>query len=179
MDGFEINKVLMAVLLALLIGMVGAKIGHVLVNPLFLTQNAFVIEGVEEETAGGQAAAEEKLEPIEPLLAKANIDNGKSIAKKCIQCHTLAKGEPNKVGPNLYGIVNAKLGHLGDFAYSSALKAKGGEWTYENLNAFLYKPRAFIEGTKMAFAGIKKTQERADLVAYLRTLSDSPASLSQ
>jgi cytochrome c len=178
MDGFEVNKILMALILALLIGMVAGKIGDILVSPQKLAQNVYMVEGISEqaETASGGAASE-KLEPIEPLLASANPQEGQNIAKKCLQCHSFEKGGSAKVGPNLWGIVNAKLGHVEGYAYSQSLKEKGGQWTYENLNAFLYKPKAFIQGTKMAFVGIKKAKDRADLIAYLRTLSDTPAAL--
>lgn len=179
MDGFEVNKILMAIILALLIGKGAGKISEILIHPQQLTQNAYIIEGVEEESTASAASGktEDKLEPVEPLLAKADVENGEKIAKKCLQCHSFEKGGASKVGPNLWGIVQARFAHISGYSYSQALNDKKGQWTYENLNAFLHKPKDFVKGTKMAFVGIKKTRERADLIAYLRTLSDSPHAL--
>jgi len=179
MDGFELNKVLCAILLALLIGMVSHKIADWLVSPVWLTKDVYQID-IAEDTAtqiGNANNSEATIEPIEPLLAKANIENGQNIAKKCLQCHTFEKGGTNKVGPNLWNIVGNKIAHSDSFAYSSSFKGKQGEWTYENLSHYIYKPQNFIPGTKMAFAGLKKGQDRADLIAYLRTLSDAPKPL--
>lgn len=178
MDSFEFNKVLCAILLTLLIGMVSTKIADWLIAPQWLSKDIYVIEGGEEiSLQPNNESKEETIEPIEPLLIKANIENGQAIAKKCLQCHTFEKGGANKVGPNLWNIVGNKFAHSNTFAYSTAFKNKEGEWTYENLSHYLYKPQKFVPGTKMAFAGIKKAQERADLIAYLRTLSDSPKPL--
>lgn len=178
MDGFELNKVLCAILLALLIGMVSHKVADWLIAPMWLAKDVYQIDIVEENPSQtGPVATEEVIEAVEPLLAKASAENGQNIAKKCLQCHTFEKGGANKVGPNLWNVVGIKVAHSDTFAYSSAFKAHKGEWTYENLNHYLYKPQKFIPGTKMAFAGLKKTQERADLIAYLRTLSEAPKPL--
>ncbi len=179
MDGFEVNKILMAVILALLIGKAAGKLSEILVHPKELAHNAYIVEGVEvgPEAKGDGGATVDKLEPVEPLLAAADAQNGEKIAKKCLQCHSLEKGGSAKVGPNLWGIVQAKFAHMDGYSYSQPLKDKQGQWTYENLNAFLHKPKEFVPGTKMTFVGIKKVKERADLLAYLRTLSDSPVPL--
>lgn len=124
------------------------------------------------------AAAEAALEPVGPLLAKANAANGEKLAKVCATCHTFVKDGANKVGPNLYGIVGNHRAHLDGFAYSAAMKAQSGEkWDYESLNKYLNKPKDVVPGTKMAFAGLKKASDRADVIAYLRTLADSPVAL--
>lgn len=178
MDSFEINKIIMAFLLALLIAMVAGIVAEKLVHPKPLAKNVYVVEGIEAGGAEASTPGEvEKAEPIEPLLASANVENGQKIAQKCLQCHTLEKGGPNKIGPNLWGIIGAKHGHKEDFSYSQALLAMPGNWDVKNLNQFLYKPRQYISGTKMSFAGLKKAQDRADLIAYLNTLSDSPKTL--
>lgn len=175
MDGFEWNKVLMAVLLALLTGMVAGKIGDILVHPSHLAKPAIEIEGIEIADSGSAVVGQpEKAEPIEPLLVKASIENGEKIAKKCLQCHTLDKGGANRIGPNLYGIVGNKFAHAEGFAYSSALKAKEGTWGFAQLNEFLFKPTLYLPGTKMTFIGIKKAKERADLIAFLNHNSDKP-----
>ncbi|MGL5784681.1 MAG: c-type cytochrome [Alphaproteobacteria bacterium] len=175
MRGLELNKMMAAVLVALILGKIADLLGKALINPNFLEKNAYHVEGV--SVANKLGAAEKEPEPIEPLLAKADVEKGKLVAKKCLQCHTFEKGGPNRVGPNLWGIVGAKHGHIEAFSYSAALKAKAGVWDYQALNLFLHKPRAYVPGTKMAFAGLEKIQDRADLIAYLRTLSDQPAPL--
>ncbi len=111
-------------------------------------------------------------------LATASADDGKATFKKCSACHVVDKAASSKVAPNLWGIVGRAKGAHADYAgYSEAMKAKGGEWSYENLAAFIYKPKGYIAGTKMVFNGINDPAEIANLIAYLRTLSDSPAAL--
>ena len=118
------------------------------------------------------------VEPILALLANADIDSGQKISKKCTACHGFEAGGVNKVGPNLYNIVNKEQGKA-DYAYSKTLASLSGKWTYEELNKFLYKPKLFYKGTKMNYAGLSKTKDRADLIAWLRTKSDSPEALPQ
>src|SRR6185312_15856459 len=120
----------------------------------------------------------EPSEPIEKLLQTASAEKGQAAAKVCQTCHTFEKNGPNRVGPNLYGIVGDKRGEdRGGFNFSAAMKAKGGTWTYDDLNKFLTSPKGFIPGTAMGFAGIQKDSQRADVIAYLRTLSDHPEPL--
>lgn len=120
---------------------------------------------------------EQPIEEIAPLLASAPVEEGEALFKKCTACHTAEKGGPAKVGPNLWGVVGGPKAHSESFNYSKALAEKGGEWSYEDLNHFIANPKGFIPGTKMTYAGLKKAEERAALVAYLRTLSDSPPPL--
>lgn len=176
MDSFELNKITAAVLIALLVAMVACLLGDTVVAPQKLLKNAFVVE-VQEDTAATEANQEKPLTPIEPLLATADALNGEKVFKKCLACHTVGKGDPHKTGPNLWNIVMNHIGHEADFAYSEALKSKKGQWTYENLNKFLHKPREFTPGTKMTFIGISNDQERADVIAFLRKNADSPAPL--
>jgi cytochrome c len=130
-----------------------------------------------EEAAAGAAAAAAPTEPLPVLLAKADPAKGQASAKKCASCHTFENGGANKVGPNLYGVVGRPVASHAGFNYSAALKGKGGEWSYEALNDFVHNPKGAIPGTIMAFAGVAQAQERADLLVYLRTLSDNPAPL--
>lgn len=172
----------MAFLLALVVIKGGDIIANILVHPeVQLEKNSYEIAGVVKADDGAGAAAgaeEDKLEPIEPLLATADPANGEKIVKKCIQCHSLQKGEKAKTGPNLWGIVGNKIAHDDAYAYSKGMKEHGGQWTPANLNAYLHKPRVYIPGTKMSFVGLKAVKDRADVIAYLNTLSDAPKPLS-
>src|SRR5581483_3057737 len=132
---------------------------------------------VTEQPEGGKAAAPAPSQPIEALLASASAERGANTAKQCQACHTFEKGGPNKVGPNLWGIVNRPRASEPGFNYSAAMKAKGGNWTFDELNKFLAGPQAYIPGTAMGFAGIQRDNQRADLIAYLDTLADNPVPL--
>jgi cytochrome c len=176
MDSFEFNKIAASVLIALLVAMTGKLASDFIIHSTPLEKNSFVIDVPTGSDGKAEPKKEEEtLTPITPLLASADVEKGKGVAKKCTQCHTFEKGGPNRTGPNLWNIVAAKIGHAADFAYSSGVKAlEGKTWDFEELNAFLKNPRKFIPGTKMSFVGIQNDQERADLIAYLRTLSDNP-----
>ena len=131
---------------------------------------------------GGEAKDEAKSDAADDagaltMLASADAGKGAKLFGKCKACHTVESGGKNKVGPNLWDIVGRAKAAGAGFAYSSALKDLGGEWSYEDLDAFLAKPKGFLPGTKMAFAGIKKPGQRAAMIAYLRSLSDSPKPL--
>lgn len=171
------NTVAGCVLASALFAMVLGKVSNALVHPHKLEKPAIAVsDDAPVQTAAAGPAQE--LAPIGPKLAGANVDAGKALfMKQCFTCHTVDKGGANKVGPNLWGVVGRKkAGHEG-FSYSSALQAKGGDWSFEDINHMIFKPTAYVKGTKMAFAGLPKEPERADIIAYLRTMSDSPAPL--
>jgi len=175
MDSFEINKILGALLFTCLCLLSLNIAADAMFAPLKPAKPGFEVAVTEH--AGSEAAAKEPDEPIEKLLASATVDKGANSAKKCAACHTFGKGEPNRVGPNLYGVVGRPKGTEGGFDYSAALKAKGGKWTVEDLNAFIAAPKGFVPGTKMTFTGVPRGSERADVIAFLNSKSDSPAPL--
>jgi len=178
MDSFEFNKIAAAILIALLTVKGADLVSRHLIHPEMLKEPAYKIEGVSVMAQAGGTSTEKKgPAPIEPLLAAANVEKGAEVFKKCTSCHTIDKGGPNRVGPNLYSVVGAEKGKGRDYSFSSAMASKGGNWTYDDLNVYLYSPRDFVPGTKMSFAGVKDDNDRAALIAYLRMQSDSPLPL--
>ncbi len=171
------NTVAGCVLASALFAMVVGKVSNAVVSPRELEKPAIAVaEGAAEPATGPAPAAE--LAPIGPKLKEANVEHGKKLfQQQCFTCHTIDKGGANKVGPNQWNLVGRKKASEEGFSYSSALKEKGGEWNYEDLNHMIFKPQAFVKGTKMAFAGLPKEQDRADLIAYLRTMNDNPPPL--
>ena len=177
MDSFELNKILGAVLAACLVVLVTSFSAGALFAPKMPEKPGFEIAVKESEGAAKGGAAPAAAEPIEKLLQTASVEKGAAAAKKCAACHTFAKGEKNGVGPNLWGVVGDKIGECRGFNWSQAIKAKGGTWTIDALNQFIANPKGYIPGTAMGFAGIQKDSERADVLAYLNSLSDNPAPL--
>ena len=171
------NTVAGCVLASALFAMVVGKVSNALVHPHKLEKPALAVSD-EAPTQTAAAAPAQELAPIGPKLANANVDAGKAIfQKQCFTCHTVDKGGPNKVGPNLWGVVERKKASHEGFSYSSGLQGKGGDWSYEDIDHMIFKPQAFARGTKMAFAGLAKAQDRADVIAYLRTMNDNPPPL--
>ena len=176
MDSFELNKIMGAVLGTLLFVMGAGFVAEAIYHPIEGRGPGYALPEP-EVVAGGEAAEAAPEVPLGILLASASAERGQAAARKCQSCHNFGEGEPNKQGPHLYDVVGRAEGSVSDFAYSDAMlahNAAGDVWTYENLNHFLTKPSDYAPGTKMNFAGIRTAEERADILAYLQSLSGSP-----
>lgn len=177
MNSFELNKILGAILGTCLI-LLALNIGAgAIFAPEKPSKPGFNIAVKEQAEGEKGAAAKEPEQPIETLLAKASVEKGQATAKQCQACHTFEKGGPNRVGPNLWNIVNRPRASEAGFNYSAGMKSKGGNWSFDELNKFLANPRGYIPGTAMTFAGLSRAEQRADVIDYLHTLADSPVAL--
>ncbi len=173
MDSMEINKAAAAVLVAGIAFMGASLISQALVSPTQLKTAAYSVAPAAGEAAPAAAAAAPPVEPIGQRLASASADKGKAAMGQqgCVACHTLNEGGKAGIGPNLWGVFGAKQGdHMEGYAYSAALKGKGGDWTPQALDEWLTKPAAYAPGTKMTFAGLADPAKRADIIAYLKSL---------
>ena len=179
MDSFEWNKIIGAVLGTAIFIFVVRLVAEKIYEPEKPAKPGYVVEGVVETPAAGGAAApaEEALPDWGTVLAKADVAAGKTISGKCEQCHDTSSAATDKIGPALYGVVDRPRASRASFQYSSAMKAKGGSWTYDELFKFLKSPGAYIPGTKMSFAGLSKAEDRINLIAFLRTNAPSPAAI--
>ncbi len=180
MNSMEINKIAAALLTAGVIAMLLGFVARLIIpghdahgdhhGPNLFADLAPV--------ASDTAATDPVIEPVGPLLAAASLEEGEKVAKKCTSCHTFDKDGANKVGPNLADIVGAEVGKK-DFGYSGPMSELGGNWGYAELNEFLYKPKDYLPGTAMSFPGLKKVEQRAAIIAYLRSLTDNPPALPE
>ena len=176
MDSFEINKVIVAVLVALLLIFGIGKISDIVFHVEKPDVQGYKVEVKVGSTTATQASAEGQID-ISALLALGNFEDGKKIFNKCKACHSIAEGGKNKIGPALYSVVGRAVANVSGYKYSKALTSYGKEWTFEELNGFLLKPSTWIKGNKMGFAGLKKDEDRASVILYLNDNSDSPKTL--
>ena len=178
MDSFELNKIIAAILLVVLL-IIGL---NKLSNVIFYVEKpekpgyALELEQVSSTSSSSTEKVEEKVD-IAVLMAMGDITSGEKIFKKCAACHSIIKDGKNKIGPALWNVVNRKVGSVSDYKYSKALAAYDKEWNFEELNGFLIKPAKWIKGTKMAYAGLRKEKDRASIIKYLNQNSDSPVQL--
>ena len=177
MDSFELNKIIGAILMTALIVIGINKLSDAIFYVEKPKQSAYKIEGVELAPSSSQVSTQVKEVvqlDIKEILAMGDLSHGEKVFKKCSACHIVAKGGKNKIGPALYGIVGRASAVSEGYSYSKALKAHGKNWNFEELNAYLLKPQSYIKGTKMAFAGLRKDKDRASVILYLNSQSDSP-----
>ncbi|GHA31859.1 hypothetical protein GCM10007989_29910 [Devosia pacifica] len=173
MNSFELNKIMGAVLGTLLFVMGIGFLAEAIYHPIEDRGPGYELP--EPEVGEGMAAAEPEPEvPLPNLLANASAEAGEGAARKCVSCHTFEEGGANKTGPGLYDVVGRPIASHEGYAYSEALLAHSEEdWTYEHLFDFLHGPQNFAPGSKMPLA-VPRPEERADILAYLQTLSANP-----
>ncbi len=178
MDSFEINKIIAAVLMVILLIIGIGKLSNVIfyVEKPKTPGYAVDIKQVTTSSSTAKASVEEKID-IVALMSIGDINIGEKVFKKCAACHSINKGGKNNIGPALYNVVGRKVGIVEDYKYSKALASYDKEWTVEELNGYLIKPAKWIKGTKMAFAGLRKEKDRASVIKYLNQNSDNPLQL--
>ena len=180
MDSFEINKIIAAILLTALIVIGIGKFTDILFHVEKPKESAYKIEGLEVATAQSSSNTEKKVQKqvnISELLALGDKVHGEKVFKKCSACHMIVSGGKNMIGPNLWGVIGRTAGSVTDYKYSKAMVAYGKQWSFEEMNAYLIKPQAYIKGTKMAFAGLRKEKDRASVILYMNSKSSSPKPL--
>ena len=180
MDSFEINKIIAAILLTALIIIGIGKFTDILFHVEKPKESAYKIEGLEmaaTQTSSNSETVGSEMCLRDSLLGLGNAAHGEIVFKKCSACHLIASGGKNMIGPNLWGVIGRTAGSVSDYKYSKAMVAYGKEWTFEEMNAYLIKPQAYIKGTKMAFAGLRKEKDRASVILYMNSKSSSPKRL--
>jgi cytochrome c len=175
MDSFEINKIIAAIILVVAIIFGLDKVSDGLFHVEKPENPGYKVEVIAQSTNNSSDKAETI--DISALMAMGDIDLGKKVFKKCAACHSINEGGGNKIGPALYNVVGRSVGGVADYKYSKSLMTYKKEWTFEELNGFLIKPATWIKGTKMAFAGLKKEEDRASVILYMNQNGDNPKPL--
>ncbi len=179
MDSFEINKIIAAVLLTALLIIGIGKFANMLFHVEKPKQSAYQIDGLEKVVASTEQEKTKKVEKVDiaQLLAMGDLAHGEKVFKKCSACHMIASDGKNMIGPNLWSVIGRKAGSVSDYKYSKAMVAYAKQWSFEEMNSYLIKPQAYIKGTKMAFAGLRKEKDRASVILYMNSKSGSPKPL--
>ena len=175
MDSFEINKIIAAIILVIAIIFGLDKVSDSLFHVEKPENPGYKVEVIAQSTNNSSDKAETI--DISALMAMGDIDLGKKVFKKCAACHSINEGGGNKIGPALYNVVGRSVGGVADYKYSKSLMTYGKKWTFEELNGFLIKPATWVKGTKMAFAGLKKEEDRASVIMYMNQNGDNPKPL--
>ena len=176
MNSFEINKIITAVLLVVLLVFGVGKISDIIFEVKKPDVEGYKVEVKVGNATAAQTSSESQID-IAALLAMGDIEHGKKVFKKCAACHSINQGGGNKIGPKLWGVMFRTVGSISDYKYSKALSGYKKEWSWEEMNSFLIKPSKWIKGNKMGFAGLKKEKDRASVILYLNQNSDSPKPL--
>ena len=182
MDTMTINKVVASVLVALLLIKVSSMLSESIFEVEAPEHPAYAValpESAPSEAVAEAAPAKQAEPTLAELLAAASPEKGKRVFAKCMACHSVNPADGNKVGPNLHNVVGAPVAHRDDFSYSDALKSHGGTWTYEMLDRWIENPKEAIPGNKMAFGGVAKASDRANLIAFLRASTENPPPLPE
>ena len=176
MDSFEINKIITAVLLVVLVVFGVGKISDLVFEVKKPDIDGYKVEVNVGGATATQASSESQVD-IAALLAMGDVEHGKKVFKKCAACHSINQGGKNKIGPKLWNVMFRPVGSVTDYKYSKALSDYKKDWNWEEMNGFLIKPSTWIKGNKMGFAGLKKEKDRASVILYLNQNSDSPKQL--
>ena len=179
MDSFELNKIIAAILLTVLIIIGIGKFTDVLFHVEKPKESAYKIEGLEVVSTSSAEAETKVVEAVDikVLLAMGDLGHGEKVFKKCTACHQIASDGKNMIGPNLWSVIGRTAGSVSDYKYSKAMITYGKEWTFEEMNSYLIKPQAYVKGTKMAFAGLRKEKDRASVILFMNSKSNSPKPL--
>ena len=175
MNSFEINKIITAILVTVLVVFGIGKISNIIFDKESKSVVAYKVEAPEGTT--GDANATETNVDLNALFAMADIAHGEKVFLKCKACHSINAGGGNKIGPKLWNVMFRPVGSIADYKYSKALVSYGKEWNWEEMNGFLTKPSKWIKGNKMGFAGLKDERDRASVILYLNQNSDNPKPL--
>ena len=179
MDSFELNKIIGAILLVALLVIGIGKVSNLVFKVNKPEKSNYKVE-LDVETAEpkvDEKPVEKEIVDIAALMSTGDLAHGEKVFKKCAACHSIKSGGGNKIGPALYNVVGRKIGALSDYKYSSALSEYEKNWSFQELNGFLLKPKDWIKGTKMAYAGLRKEKDRASIILYLNKYSDNPLPL--